>query len=94
MPQGGSHAESTSDCWLADSSSSLWRIRAYGYPDSNPGSTLGVSSYAYRARAYSNSESYEYSNTIRYGCTRADGDSNTDGNTDPGSADSDGYTNA
>ena len=53
----------------------MWRIRAHGYPDSNPGSTIGVSSYSYSAHAYLNSESYEYSNTIHYGCTRTYRDS-------------------
>ena len=60
-------------------------------PDSNPGSTIGVSSYSYSAHAYFNSECYEYSNTIRYGCTRAYGDSNTHGDTYTSSY---GYANA
>ena len=41
--------------------------------------------------AYFNSECYEYSNTIRYGCTRAYGDSNTHGDTYTSSY---GYANA
>ena len=59
----------------------MWRIRAYDYPYSNPGSTIGVSSYSYSAHAYLNSESYEYSNTIRYGCTRTYRDAHGYGNT-------------
>lgn len=56
---GTTHAQGASDCWLVDSSSSLYTTRAYRYPYS----CIRPSSYDRRPESGANAATYEHTYT-------------------------------